>query len=392
MHRTLQTCLFGSLAFLALSSVAWAGTITAQGNVTALDDVTQITSVAGVALFDEGMSGDVPLDQYAGVGLTLHVDELNLILPGVMVGGSSINPIYVKPSDLFPSPVAGGGVSLGRAVFYAGAMTFSDPVTQFGLTAGNSSVQYITAWDQAGVLIGQVTWEPEEDDAAFVGIDTMGTPIALLVYGNDDLFNGEDYSINGPGSSSDTWVWGLGVPCQTAADCLDDTGPCTDFECNNGVCAYPATTNPCDDLDACTDVDTCAEGMCVGAAISCVDTNACTLDTCDAEIGCENKPIEDCCLSDEDCPEGDMCLVGSNTCIPGPPEPPMTTDDGGGDETETGEPPAETGSDETGPAVDGGDTGCGCSSDERGGGALFGLLFLALLGTTRTRRREHVDL
>ncbi|KIG17797.1 RTX toxin protein [Enhygromyxa salina] len=385
--------LFGSFACFALAgllpTVASAGTITAQGNVTALDDVTQIASVAGSALFDEGPTGDVPLDQYAGVGLTLHVGELATILPGVTTMGEAINPIYVKPGDHFPDPIGGGGVALGLTVFYAGAMTFSEPVTQFGLTAGGGAgPQFLTAWDQNGELIGQVTWEPEEQDSAFVGIDTMGVPIGLLTYGNDDLFGGLDYTINGSGSTSDTWVWGLGVPCQTAADCLDDMGPCTEFECNAGVCAYPKTTNPCDDVDVCTDADTCTEGMCIGVAISCADTNPCTLDTCDSERGCMNTQIEDCCLSNEDCPEGDMCILGSNTCVPGPPPPPMTTDEGNDDETETGAP-AETSGGETGPAVEDAGGGCGCSSDERGGGALFGLLALALLGL-RTRRREDL--
>ncbi|PRQ03931.1 MYXO-CTERM sorting domain-containing protein [Enhygromyxa salina] len=389
------TCLLGSLACVALSSlspgVAWAGTITAQGNVTALDDITQINSVSGTALFDEGPTGDVPLDQYADAGLTLHVDDLSAILPGVTVMGASINPIYVKPGKHFPDPIAGGGVALGTAVFYAGAMTFSEPVTQFGLTAGGGAgTQYITVWDLNGELLGQVSWEPEEEDAGFVGIDTMGVPIGLLTYGNDDLFGGIDYTINGSGSVSDTWVWGLGVPCLTAADCLDDTGPCTEFECNAGVCAYPKTTNPCDDVDVCTDADTCTEGMCIGVAISCADTNPCTLDTCDSERGCMNTQIEACCLSDEDCPEGDECLLGSNTCVPGPPPPPMTTDDGD-DETETGEPPSETSGGETGPAIDESGGGCGCSSDERGGGALVGLLALALLGIGRGRRRDQLD-
>jgi MYXO-CTERM domain-containing protein len=102
-----------------------------------------------------------------------------------------------------------------------------------------------------------------------------------------------------------------------------------------------------------------------------------------------NTPIEECCLADEDCPEGEKCLLGSNTCVPGPPPPPMTTDDGGEEETDTGEPAGESSGEETGPAVDDGGGGCGCSTDERGGGALFGLLALALLGTSRTRRRDE---
>src|SRR5690606_26307237 len=64
------------LVYLALTGVAEAGTISAQGNVTALDDITQIPSVTGVALFDEQFSGMIPLDQYAGVGLTFHTGEL----------------------------------------------------------------------------------------------------------------------------------------------------------------------------------------------------------------------------------------------------------------------------------------------------------------------------
>ncbi|WP_258182788.1 MYXO-CTERM sorting domain-containing protein [Enhygromyxa salina] len=383
--------MLGSAAYLALSSVAWAGTITAEGNVIALDDITQVSSVTGTALFDEATIGEIPLDQYADQGLTFHVGELATILPGVMEAGESINPRYVKPGMLFPWPIGGGGVQLNSIVFYAGAVTFSDSVTQFGLTAGSSSVQYITAWDQAGVMIGQVKWEPGEDEeasAAFVGIDTMGTPIGMLTYGNDDVWGGETYDVVGDGSSSDSWIWGTGQPCATEADCFDDMGPCNVHMCSDGACSYPATTEPCDDNNACTEADTCSEGLCSGTEVNCSDGLVCTFDTCDPARGCSNDAIEGCCLGDEDCPEGWMCIVSSNTCVEGPPPPPPPPPD----ETDDGDESESDSGGETGPAVDeDGGGGCGCTSEERGSGALLGLLALVVLGSTRRRRDDAAD-
>jgi MYXO-CTERM domain-containing protein len=387
MKSTLSIGLGGSLAYFMLTGVAWAGTITAQGNVTALDDVAQLPSIVGSALFDEQFSGDIPLDQYPG--LTFQVGELTMMLPGVMAAGEVTDPGYTSPGVHFPHPIAGGGVQQNYIILNGGAATFSEPVTQFGMTAGGSATTYITVWDASGALLGQVTWEPEDNDAAFVGLDTMGVPIGLLTVGNDDIWGGVPYDVLGAAARSDTWIWGLAGACASEANCLDDTWSCTAHACTEGACNYSLTTDPCDDDDACTDTDACAEGLCVGVPVDCSDGNVCTFDSCHSQDGCSNEPIEDCCLSDEDCPEEQTCLVGSNTCVGGPPD-----DDDDDDTTTTTESDTDTGddeigtSDETGPALDEGDRGCGCSAREHEGGAALGLLALVLLGGASRRPRR----
>ena len=373
---------------LAFASTAEAGTVTADGAVTGLDDVTQIASVTGVALFDEMTSGDVALDGYADQGMTLHVGPLVDVLPGVTTMGEGRQPIHVTVGDRFPIPIGGGGVANLGTVFYGGILTFDEPVTQFGMTAGGGMVQYLTAYNMAGEIIGQVTYTPDEelDDAAFVGIDTMGVPIAMLAIGNDDLLGGEEYVVTGEGTSSDTWMWGVGALCGADADCLDDQWSCTMHACVDGACVYSPTMEGCDDENMCTEMDTCAEGQCIGSEVDCEDGNVCTFNPCVPDEGCQSQPIEGCCFTDEDCPEGSMCVLSSNTCTeppPPPPPPPEDTEtDAGDEETESGE--------ETGPAVvdDGGEGGCSCSSGSSDAGGLAGLGLLTLLGLGFVRRRR----
>ena len=251
------------------------------------------------------------------------------------------------------------------------------------------------------------------------------------------------------GGVADQWIWALGVPCQSDADCMDDNNPCTLTQCSNGACLYPAdpqgvcpddgnsctddmctngscvhpnNTDPCDDEDACTDLDTCNQGDCVGSDIACNDANLCSLDSCDSQMGCVYDFQAGCCTVDEDCMPGEICLVGSNSCIPDP-DPTGgdtttdttteggsdTTTDGGSDTTTTTtteggsdtttDTSGESGSDGTGSADEVGedvgtldtfggtvdDGGCNCSADDNGTGALFGLLGLGLLGLARRR-------
>jgi hypothetical protein len=124
-------------------------------------------------------------------------------------------------------------------------------------------------------------------------------------------------------------------PCENC----DDSNPCTDDSCQNGVCVYVPNTMGCDDGNACTHGDHCAGGGCVAtpkicddgvactddgcqggncthvaAAAGCDDGNPCTLDTCGA-TGCSHSP------QDGPCEDGDGCAVGGKckdgTCQPG---------------------------------------------------------------------------
>ena len=381
-----------SLPALLLPLHAEAGSISVtEGNVMSLDDATQVASVAGAALFDEALSGDIPLDLYADQGLTMHVGLFTDIIADVPITGMANPPIYVSVGDRFPAPIAGGGIANQGIIFYGGALTFDDPISQFGLTTGGGIVTYITAYDAMGALIGQVVYEPDEEleDAAFFGIDTMGVPIGLLVIGNDDIAGGEEYIVTGSGTATDTWIWGAATPCAGDEDCLDDMWSCTMRSCIEGACQYDPTMEACDDADACTEMDTCADLACVGTPVNCSDGNVCTFDSCDPTDGCSSEPIEGCCLSDEDCPDGQSCIVASNTCEEGPPPPPPPPPD---EEEEEEEEESEESGEETGPAVDdSGEGGCSCSTDDERDAAPIGATLLGLGLLLGWRRRSRVD-
>ncbi|MCA9717647.1 MAG: hypothetical protein KC468_23440 [Myxococcales bacterium] len=203
----------GALALLA-AGPARAGTITAFGNVTALNDIGQMNNITGTANFDGLAGNSVPLNQYAAEGLTFHTGLLTAILNGVTTGGSASQAFYINTTH-FPLPIAGGGSQDNTHNRYAGVATFSEPVTQFGLTASKNGTQWITAWDDNGAMIGSVRWVPA-NDAAFVGLDAQGVNIKMIAYGNDDLWNGASYGIGGSTIYSDNWVWGIAEFCGDA--------------------------------------------------------------------------------------------------------------------------------------------------------------------------------
>jgi hypothetical protein len=150
----------------------------------------------------------------------------------------------------------------------------------------------------------------------------------------------------------------------------DDQNPCTDDVCDPVEgCLNTNNTLPCDDGDACTLEDTCAEGACVGTPKTCDnglfcdgeegcdsvtgdctpgtppvtddtfactadacdeendvvthtpddglcnDDNLCTDDSCSVETGCVFAPNTVPCDDNEACTEGDTC--GDGSCQPG---------------------------------------------------------------------------
>ncbi len=72
-------------------------------------------------------------------------------------------------------------------------------------------------------------------------------------------------------------------------DC-NDGNVCTDDSCiPTSGCLSINNTAPCDDASACTIVDTCNAGVCVGQPpLECNDGNPCTQDSCDDLTGCIN--------------------------------------------------------------------------------------------------------
>ena len=83
---------------------------------------------------------------------------------------------------------------------------------------------------------------------------------------------------------------GTPLSCSTPNQCLvascDPTNGCT-------TTPQPPGT-PCNDHDACTTNDECADSTCGGFPLSCDDGNPCTADACDSQTGCSNTPIPDC--------------------------------------------------------------------------------------------------
>lgn len=143
-------------------------------------------------------------------------------------------------------------------------------------------------------------------------------PFALVVTGD----------LTTPGS--------LGAACVTATDC--GTGFCVDGVCCNSACNAGAcdacsvatgamqdgtcrflTGSVCDDGNACTQLDSCSAGACVGAKpITCAAMDSChDAGTCDPMTGaCSNpeKPENTLCDDGDRCTLNDRCIVGS--CMP----------------------------------------------------------------------------
>lgn len=125
--------------------------------------------------------------------------------------------------------------------------------------------------------------------------------------------------------------------CTTQESCADglcvgEAMPCSDGEgCTIDACdpAVGCSSKPvaegdaCQDGDACTVSEKCSFGECAGAAVNCDDQNPCTDDTCDPLAGCVNTPNSAPCEDGDLCTAGDTCVDGA--CVTGGPE---TCDDG----------------------------------------------------------------
>lgn len=178
-----------------------AAILVVEGSVTLLSHINQmdpyvLADFNGVGLPSPG--NPVPLDEYSSLGLDLvAVDTMfSEVIPGVTEAGQ-VSQVLTEPNfGLFPEPILGGGSHSGDTAYVGLVGTFNTPVTQVGATFSQNGTQYITAWDASGQLIGQVSFT-HEMDSTFMGLDSGSTPIAMIAFGNDDVFNGETYNVGG---------------------------------------------------------------------------------------------------------------------------------------------------------------------------------------------------
>jgi len=303
-----------AIATLAAAGTASAGTVTSMGNVKALTNRNQIVGIVGAGGFDEGpTSGAVPADVYAAQGLTWSTGQFAAILPGCTTPGQATTPSYENLyPHYFPSP-ANGGTQIAQYASWSQVARFSVTVTQIGLTASVNGQQYLTVWGPNGAMLGQVTWSPS-NDSSFVGIDSLGVPIAMVAYGNDDLWSGAPYDATGSAMYSDSWVWATGV-CSSDAQC-DDGNPCTTDGCAGSMCAHTSNSAACDDGDPCTEGDACQAGACApGAPKTCPAISTChDPGSCDPSTGACSTPIKpdgSACDDANACTQTDACQVGT---------------------------------------------------------------------------------
>ena len=115
----------------------------------------------------------------------------------------------------------------------------------------------------------------------------------------------------------------FGGKCIGQTKTCDDNNPCTKDACDpkNGNCGNTTFVGPCDDGKKCTTNTICTEGKCQGDPVQCDDDNPCTTDHCDTLVGCKyvakagGSPCSDgvsCTLNDKcdggKCKGDDQCL------------------------------------------------------------------------------------
>ena len=98
-----------------------------------------------------------------------------------------------------------------------------------------------------------------------------------------------------------------------------DANPCTVNLCDplQGCVTKAVLGGKCDDGNACTVNDKCADSACSGSPADCDDGLMCSKDTCDADGGCEHTVVTGSkCDDGNACTAGDAC-ISSGACAPG---------------------------------------------------------------------------
>ena len=131
---------------------------------------------------------------------------------------------------------------------------------------------------------------------------------------------GDGAGADGAAGSSDAQIDSAEIgatKCANAIDC-DDGDLCTIDSCDAAIgCQH--SPNGCNDWNDCT-VDSCAAGGCVHLPVECDDADKCTTDKCLDGKGCTHVPK---CVQNDAC-SVDVCDPGTGACA----KQPISCDDG----------------------------------------------------------------
>jgi hypothetical protein len=151
-------------------------------------------------------------------------------------------------------------------------------------------------------------------ELCFGGVCTPGQPAA----------NGAPCGDGNPCNGDETCQAGVctpGTPKPDGALC-NDAFLCNGTEtCKGQLCTAgtpPANGTSCDDATVCNGHETCQSQICVaGQGLHCDDGNPCTVDSCDAVLGCRHVARADgfSCADHDDCNGQETCQSG--ICTPG---------------------------------------------------------------------------
>ena len=170
------------------------------------------------------------------------------------------------------------------------------------------------------------TCDEENDKVVHAPGDELCTDENVCTDDLCDPVNGCAHADN-QGGCDDGNVCTIDDVCEAGAclgqpyDC-DDENVCTDDSCEdlNGEanCVHAGNVEPCD-AGPCTLDDTCLDGQCAPGLAKCDDAVDCTVDSCDLDSGdCTNLPDDPFCVDNDVCNGTEICdlLVG---CQPGLP-------------------------------------------------------------------------
>jgi len=158
---------------------------------------------------------------------------------------------------------------------------------------------------------------PDCDDGNVCTADSCD---AVLGCQNTPLADGascDDGDVCNGTSTCQTGACNPGTPlnCEDGNACTADSCDAV-LGCRNLAIADGTT---CDDGDRCNGTDLCQAGVCAaGTPPDCDDGNLCTVDACDALLGCRNVDLQDGvgCNDAALCNGGEICKSG--LCVPGP--------------------------------------------------------------------------